>query len=299
MLSLRAQLFNFFLKRSVKKRPTHLIDPGLLRIETDKIAPRKIPDGITLEKVSEGSINGEWHKPANAEAGRTVLYFHGGGYVFGSPKSHRGLTFKLAQDARADVFSLDYRMAPEHPFPAAVEDAVAAYQWLLDGEREPGKIVVSGDSAGGGLSLAFLLSCKERGLPMPSGALLYSPWTDLAGTGASLDTNDASDVMFEKANITEGAKRYMNGADPKTPLISPLYADLSGLPPILTFVSNSESLYDDSTRLHERLLAAGVDAQLITERGLAHVWPIFYPRFPEAGRTIKQSADFIITRTSA
>lgn len=298
MPSLRAQLFNFYLKRQMKSKPLHLLDPEVLRAGTDKIAPKRTPKDITLEKVSNDAFKGEWHKFAGADAGRTVLFFHGGGYVFGSAKSHRGLTFKLAQEARANVLSVDYRLAPEHPYPAAVEDAVAAYQWLLDGGADPSKIVVSGDSAGGGLSLALMLICKERGLPMPAGALLYSPFTDLAATGASLEMNEASDVMFKKVYIAEGAKRYMGDADPKTPLISPIYADLSALPPVLTYVSDNEALYDDSLRLHEKFLAAGVNSRLVTEHGLAHVWPIFYPRFPEAGRTIKQSADFIIARTS-
>lgn len=297
MPSLRAMLFNFYLKGQVKAKPTHLVDPKVLRANTDKIAPRKTPKNLTLEVVSDGPAKGEWHSPANAAPGRTVLYFHGGGYVFGSPRSHRGLTFKLAEDSHAEVFSSDYRLAPEHPYPAAVEDAVAAYQFLLDQGRDPAKLVVGGDSAGGGLSLALLLSCKERGLPMPAGAFLYSPWTDLAATGGSLEGNESSDVMFKKDYLAKGANRYMNGADPKTPLISPLYADLAGLPPMLSFVSSSEVLYDDTTRVHEKLLAAGVTSEMIVERGLAHVWPIFYPRFPEAARSIRQTAEFVAART--
>ena len=293
MPSLRALLFNWYLKSQMKAKPIHLIDPEVLRAETDKIAPRKPPRGVALDILADGAVRGERHRPANAEPGRTVLYFHGGGYVFGSAKSHRGLTFRLAEDARAEVFSVDYRRAPEHPYPAAVEDALAAYQFLLDEGRDPARMVVGGDSAGGGLSLALLLRCRERGLPMPAGALLYSPWTDLAATGASLETNEASDVMFKKTYIVEGAERSTSDADPKTPLISPLYAELSGLPPILIFVSDNEALYDDSARLHEKLRAAGVDAEMIVERGLAHVWPVFYPSFPEAGRAIKQSAAFI------
>lgn len=299
MPSLQARLFNLYLRLTLKPKPIHVIDPALLRMNTDKIAPKKTPAGITLDIVSDGALKGEWHRAANAEAGRTVLYLHGGGYVFGSPKSHRGLTFELAQQARADVFSLDYRLAPEHPYPAAVDDALAAYQRLLEEGRDPAAIVVGGDSAGGGLSLALLLCCKERALPMPAGAVLYSPWTDLAATGASYDVNESSDVMFKKLHVAEGARRYYGDADPKTPLISPLYADLSGLPPMLTFVSDTELLLDDSTRLHEKLIAAGVDARLVTERGLAHVWPLFYPSFPEAGKSIAQSADFIRERTAA
>jgi len=295
LTSLRAKFFNLYLKMTFKSKPIHLIDAGLLRANTDKIAPKKVPAGVALEVVDHGAVKGEWHRARDAERGRTIYYLHGGGYVFGSPKSHRGLTFALAQQSRADLFSLRYR--PEHKFPAAVDDAVAGYQWLIDQGRDPAKIIVSGDSAGGGLALALLLSCKERGLPMPAGAVLYSPWTDLAATGASLVTNEKTDVMFKKVYIAEGAKRYLGEADAKTPLASPLYADLAGLPPILTFVSDDEALYDDSTRLHVKLKAAGVATQLITEHGLAHVWPLFFPRFPEAGKSIAQSAAFIRERT--
>lgn len=251
MPSLRAQLFNFYLKTQMKSKPLHLLPPDVLRAGTDRIAPRKTPSDIAVEPVSEAAVKGEWHKFAGADTGRIVLFFHGGGYVFGSAKSHRGLTFKLAQETQANIFSVDYRLAPEHPFPAAVEDAVAAYKWLLDNGADPTKIVVSGDSAGGGLSLALMLSCKERHLPMPAASVLYSPFTDLAATGSSLETNEPTDVMFKKVYIAEGAKRYTGEADPKTPLISPLYADLSGLPPTLIFVSDNEALYDDSTRLHD------------------------------------------------
>lgn len=293
MPSLRAHAFNFYLKTQMKSKPIHLIDPDILRAGTDAIAPKRTPKDITLEPFEAEGVQGERHRPDNAVAGRAVLYLHGGGYVFGSAKSHRGLTFKLAQEARAEVFSLDYRRAPEHPYPAAIEDALAAYRWLLDEGRSPEGIAVAGDSAGGGLALALMLSAQANNLPPPACAILYSPWTDLAATGDSLETNERSDVMFKKIYIAEGAKRYTAGADPKAPLISPLYGDLSGLPPILTFVSDAEVLLHDSTRLHEKLIKAGVASQLVTERGLAHVWPIFYPRFPEAGKTILQSAAFI------
>ena len=298
MASLRAKLFNFYMKRSVKSKPLHLIDPAILRTGADDLAPKKTPQGVTCKNIIMGGIPGERHSADNAQNGRAILYFHGGGYVFGSAKYARGLSFDLAVKSRSDIFSVDYRLAPEHQFPAAVEDAVAAYQWLLAEGRDPANIIFSGDSAGGGLALALLLSCKERGLPLPAGAVLFSPFTDLAATGQSLLFNEQSDVMFKKVYIAEGAKRYLGEADPKSPLASPLFADHSGLPPILTFVSKDEALYNDSTRLHEKLLAAGVDAKLVEEKGLAHIWPLFCPRFPEAGKTISQAADFIVERTT-
>ncbi|MFC2952169.1 alpha/beta hydrolase [Marinicaulis aureus] len=296
MPSIQAVLFNWVMKATFKSKPIHLLEAKTLRDGADALAPKQPPAGVSCDVV-EGAVKGEWHRAENAEPGRTVLYIHGGGYVFGSPRSHRAFTYSLAKAAQAEIFSLEYRMAPEHPFPAAVDDAVAAYEWLLGEGRDPAKLVIGGDSAGGGLALALLLSIKARGLPSPAGALLLSPWTDLATTGASLDENEKSDAMFKKVYIVEGAKRYLAAADPKAPLASPLYADLTGLPPMLIFVSDSEVLRDDSTRLQERLSAAGVQSKLVTEKGLIHVWPIFPGRFPEAMKSIREAAAFIREKT--
>ena len=296
MPSIRAVLFNWYMKSTFKSKPIHLIPAHILTEGAEKLAPNAPPPGVRLESVVEGAVKGEWHRAEDA-SGSTVMYLHGGGYVFGSPKSHRAFTFALAKEAGTEVFSLDYRLAPEHLFPAAVDDALAGYQWLLKSGRDPSRMVIGGDSAGGGLTLALLLSIKARGLPMPAGAVLLSPWTDLAATGASLDRNENSDAMFKKVYITEGAKRYLGTADPKAPLASPLYGDLGGLPPVLTFVSKSEVLCDDSLRLHDRLLMAGVDSTLIAENGLIHVWPIFPGRFPEAGESIKQASEFVRQHT--
>ena len=264
----------------------------------EKVGYKNPPNDALFRPVADGDVIGEWHQTVDFEQGPTVLYFHGGGYYYGSAKSHSRATFGLAKAADARVFSQNYRLAPAYPFPAAIDDAMAGYQWLLRQGVKPEHLIVSGDSAGGGLVLALLLSCRSEGVPMPAGAILYSPWTDLAVTGASMDSNEKSDSMFRKIHIVEGAKYYLGGADPKNPLASPLYADLSGLPPILTFVSDDEALLDDSTRLQERLLTAGVDAKLVIESGLPHDWHIFYPKFPEARKTIEQSATFIRAKTA-
>lgn len=297
MASIQAILFNWVMRAAFKSKPIHLIDAKILRERTDAMAPKDPPPGAARE-IIDGPVKGEWHRPGNAERGRTIFYLHGGGYVFGSPRSHSPFTYALAKESGADVFSLDYRMAPEHPFPAAVDDAVAAYEWLLRHGCEPRHMMISGDSAGGGLTLALLLSIKARGLPMPAGAVLLSPWTDLATTGASLDENEKSDAMFKKLYIVEGARRYLAGADAKAPLASPLYGDLGGLPPMLIFVSDGEVLRDDSTRLQERLRAAGVPSRLVMEKGLIHVWPIFAGRFPEAMKSIREAAAFIREQTA-
>ena len=298
MPSLRAHLVKLYLKNNMKSKPLHLIPSHDLTAAAERVGFRQAPKGARFQSIETDDVSGEWHQTDDFEQGPTVLYFHGGGYYYGSPKSHNRATLGLAKVAGARVFSQNYRLAPAHPFPAAVDDAVAGYKWILEQGIKPEQLIVSGDSAGGGLALALLLSCRSQGLPMPAGAILFSPWTDLAATGKSLTTNEKTDSMFRKIHIVEGAKYYLGEADPKTPLASPLYADLTGLPPILTFVSDDEALLDDSTRLHERLIAAGVEAELVIEDGLPHVWHIFHPQFPETSRTIKHSARFIRGRTN-
>lgn len=296
-MSLRAKLAIWQLKRTVKSRPLHEIDPGTLRANMDAMAPKAIPDGVTVEPVHAGAVKGEWHRPREPEAGRIVLYLHGGGYVFGSPKSHRALTFALAQKARATVFSLEYRLAPEHPFPAAIDDAIAAYSWLMAQGVDPDRLVIAGDSAGGGLALALGYAIKARGLKRPAGLLLYSPWTDLTCSGETMETNAKSDAMFKPEYIREGIDRVLQGADPHAPLASPLFADVSGFPAALIFASEDEVLLDDSARMHKALVDAGVESRLLTEKGVPHVWPIFVGKFPEAGKAVAQSVDYIVERT--
>ncbi|MFQ5563858.1 MAG: alpha/beta hydrolase [Parvularculaceae bacterium] len=293
MASLRARLYNQFLRLTAKPKPIFTMDHRILRAQAEARMPRKPPAGVSIHKVEDGGVRGEWHRPTGVRAQLTVLYLHGGGYVFCSPRTHRSLTCAMAREFPAELFSLDYRLAPEHPFPAAVEDARAAYEWLLDGGVDPARLAVAGDSAGGGLALALLVALRDEGRSLPSCAVLYSPWTDLAMTGASLEENDASDVLFRADGICEAPAKYLNGADPKTPLISPLYADLSGLPPLLAFASASEVLRDDSTRLVERAKSAGVDAKLVLRDGLAHVWPVFQGWFPEAREALGETASFV------
>jgi acetyl esterase/lipase len=285
------------MKSIFKSKPIHLLPARVLRDGADAVAPNKTPKDIKLETVN-GAVKGEWHRPAYEKTQRRILYLHGGGYVFGSPKSHRAATFALARETRADVFSLDYRMAPEHLFPAAVEDALSGYKWLIEGGADPEKLVIGGDSAGGGLTLALLLSIREQGLPMPAGAFLYSPWTDLMVTGESIHANENTDAMFKAEYIVEGAKRYLGDADASNPFASPLFGSFAEMPPILMFASNDEVLRDDSTRLHEALIKDGVSSELILKDGLIHVWPIFAGRFPEALEDIQRTARFVIERTA-
>lgn len=297
MPSLRSKILDVYLRYAMKSRPLHLLPPQVLRAGADRVGYLTVRNPKHIAAVNEAGFKGEWHKPeTHCEERAAILYFHGGGYYFGSPTSTRGLTFGLAKHSGAPVFSVDYRMAPEAPYPAALDDAVAAYNYLLGAGYRASKIIVGGDSAGGGLALAMMIALQRAGLPLPAGATLYSPWTDLAATGATLDFNEKSDVMFKKEYLVEGAKKYYCENDPKDPLISPLYADLLGLPPLLVFVSDDEVLLDDSLRLVEKARAAGVETKLIREPGLAHVWPMFHPLTPESIRAVKQSAAFIKSR---
>ncbi len=230
--------------------------------------------------------------PAMPTPQLVVLYLHGGGYFFGSPQTHRQLLIALSKALDAPAYSLDYRLAPEHPFPAALEDGLAAYRWLI--ARHPrARGVSAGESAGGGLALATTLAARDAGLPLPAGLVLFSPWTDLAATGASLETNKRSCVMFTPGSIREAAAVYLNGADARDPRASPLYANLAGLPPMAIYASLHELLRDDGSRLAERARAAGVAVHLVVRPRMPHVWPVFVRLIPEAREAVADVARWV------
>ncbi|WP_322043930.1 alpha/beta hydrolase [Paraburkholderia sp. J67] len=262
----------------------------------------QVPQGWQLreqtgEPLSAGApgdapLRGEW-LVREGGAPRTVLYLHGGGYYFCSPKTHRAITFGLATRADADVFSLDYRLAPEHPFPAALDDALAAYRRLLADGVRPESLVIAGDSAGGGLALATLVALRDAGVRLPAGALLYSPWTDLAVTGESIRTNDGRDPMFCGDVFARVAALYLGAASATDPYVSPLYAEFQGLPPLFMLAGSTETLLDDTLRVAQRARAAGVQVECEIGRGLPHIWPIYAPFMPEARRALDDSARFV------
>lgn len=299
MPSLRARLVNGYIRLAMKPKRLHEIEPPVLRAWVEKRAVPLLPKGAVRREVDEAGVSGDFIDPAAGGNGRALLYLHGGGYVFGSPKLYRSLTYPLAIAAEATVFAPVYRLAPEYPCPAAIEDAVSAFDWLVSSGRRPGEIVIGGDSAGGGLTLATLHALKARGGPMPAGAVLYSPWTDLAVTGASMRANAKRDAMFQYDSIEGGRWNYLGDLDPKDPRASPLYADLSGLPPLLIFASSSEMLFDDASRLVEKAIKAGVAVRFEPREGLVHVWPLFHPLMREAKETIALSGAFIRERTGA
>ncbi len=222
---------------------------------------------------------------------RGTLYLHGGGYVMGSLNTHHELMGRVARATHAQVLGLDYRLAPEHPYPAAVDDAVAAYRWILEQGTAPGHIVIAGDSAGGGLALATLLSLRQLKLPMPAGAVLFSPWTDLTSSGASVVSRAEADPMIAPEILLPMAAHYAGARPGNTPGISPLFGELAGLPPLLIQVGDAEVLLDDSTRLHERALAAGVDSVLHVFAEAFHVFQAM-PSLPEAAEAVAEMGAF-------
>jgi acetyl esterase/lipase len=274
------------IKRSLRAAKDIMATRGVLDAARPRISARVIATQETI-----GGVSGEWSRPRVEGNGATLLYLHGGGYVACSATTHRPITNAFAKRG-FDVFAPNYRLAPEHPFPAAPVDAVSVYLALLARGVAPERLVVAGDSAGGGLALSLMLMLRDRGAPMPAAAMLFSPWTDLACTGRSLETNARRCAMFTGEILRAGAKVYLGGADPMTPLASPLHANLRGLPQMRVHVGEGETLLDDSLRLVERARAAGVACGARAWPGVPHVWQLF-SFLPEAGESLDRAADFL------
>ena len=256
------------------------------------------PAGVTCTPIEAGGVSAEWSVADGAAEDKVILYLHGGGYVMGSAGSHRDVTGRLSKASGARVLSLNYRLAPEHPFPAPVDDATAAYRWLLSQGINPSNIAIAGDSAGGGLALATLLALRDAGDPLPAAGVGISPWVDMEGTGESMTTRAAVDPVVQKEGLLEMAKLYLGDADPKNPLAAPLHANLAGLPPLLIHVGDAETLLDDSIRITERARKAGVDVTLKIWDEMPHVWHLFAPILPEGQQAIEEIGAFFKERTA-
>jgi epsilon-lactone hydrolase len=248
---------------------------------------------VKCEPVNAGGVESEWVSAPGADAGRAVLYLHGGGYVIGSINTHRDLASRISRAAKARMLVIDYRLAPEHPFPAAVEDSVAAYRWMLAQGLKPSRISVAGDSAGGGLTVATLVAIRDAKLATPGAGVCLSPWTDLEGLGDSMKSKSAADPMVQKEALLEMATHYLAGQDARSPLAAPLYADLAGLPPLLIQVGTAETLLDDSTRIAERARKAGVKVTLEPWENMIHVFQVFAPMLDEGQQAIDKIGEFI------
>ncbi len=254
------------------------------------------PDG-KCEKVDAGGVPAEWVTAPGCDPARAVLYLHGGGYVIGSIHTHRRLAYDISAASGARVLVIDYRLAPEHPFPAALEDAAKAWRWLLQQQGfATSRLAIAGDSAGGGLTLATLVNLRDQKLGLPACAVAISPWVDLEGVGNSITARAAQDPMVQKDGLLWMAGLYLNGKDAKTPLAAPLHADLKGLPPILVQVGTAETLLDDATRIAERLHAAGVDVRLAIWPNMLHVFPLFAPILSEGRDGCLEIGNFIRSR---
>ena len=256
------------------------------------------PAGVTCTPVEAGGVSAEWSVADGADQDKVILYVHGGGYVMGSAGSHRDMTGRLSQAAGARVLSLNYRLAPEHPFPAPVDDSVAAYRWLLGQGIQASNIAIAGDSAGGGLALAALIAIRDAGEPVPAAGIGISPWVDMEGTGESMTTRAAVDPVVQKEGLLGMAKLYLGDADSKNPLAAPLHANLAGLPPLLIQVGDSETLLDDATRITERARKADVDVTLKIWDEMPHVWHLFAPILPEGRQAIEEIGAFFKERTA-
>ena len=252
-----------------------------------------VPGDVQCEPVMAGSVKAEWVTAPGALAERAVLYLHGGGYVIGSINTHRSLAATLSRAARARVLLIDYRLAPENPHPAAVDDSVACYRWMRSQGLSPKRIAVAGDSAGGGLTLATLVALRDAGEPLPACGVCLSPWVDLEGTGDSMTTKAAVDPMVQKEGLVQMAALYLSGKDPRTPLAAPLYADLSGLPPLLILAGTRETLLDDASRVAERAKKAGVDVTYEASEGMIHVWQLFAPMLDEGKQSLERVGQYV------
>ena len=301
-LSFGARVTNLLLRWKVKPKRGAPFDFARAHAKLESLSPKGVPlpSDITRTPVaadaSKGTPAAEWLRPQVVE--RSVLYLHGGGYFSCSLETHRPVCLQLARRAKAQVYSVDYRLAPEHPFPAGLDDAVSAYAQVLDSGVAPGNLVIAGDSAGGGLALACLLAARARGLPMPAGAVLFSPWTDLTLSGETMHTMNDRDAMFQADQFPGVVAAYLGGRPATDPLASPLFADLSGLPPLMIWASEHEVLSSDSTRLHAAALAQSVQSELHMAAKLPHVWPIMV-RLREAKLALDEVARFIVRRTGA
>jgi epsilon-lactone hydrolase len=248
---------------------------------------------VKAEKVSANGVDAEWLTTPDVSADKAILYLHGGGYVIGSIESHRHFAAEAGRQAGARTLIINYRMAPEHPFPAAVDDTVAAYRYLLDSGIAAKNICIAGDSAGGGLVVGALLAIKDAKLPLPGCGWCISPWVDMEALGQSFTDRAATDPQVQKATIQFMAQTYLNGADPRHPYAAPIYGDLRGLPPLMIQVGSIETLLDDSLQLARKCALDDVPATLEVWPEMVHIWHIWFPMLTAGQRALESGGAFV------
>jgi monoterpene epsilon-lactone hydrolase len=295
MASLLARIFKAESRRRVRRDrlgSNQLV--AHLRVAMNRPAlPLILPRGVRHEQLGSGPLRGEALRVATPR--EAVLYLHGGGFVAGHPRVYRNLCARLAKALEADVFLPEYRLAPEHQFPAALHDALDSYEALLARGFSPRQVSVVGDSAGGGLTLSLLLALRDRGLPLPKCAVVFSPLADLRFVNASIRANDRSDDMLSESMLRAGERLYAGDHPTDDPLLSPALGEYAGLCPVLVSVCEAECLRDDAYAVVSRARAAGVPVELISRPDLLHVWPIFVPLLPEAREDLSRVVRFIST----
>ena len=295
-MSWQSRLGCWYIRLTMKRKPqgeAALVDFTRRRFRTPDWMVAVHSLGADVRRVDE-PVKGEWVSARGTSANRRVLlYLHGGGYISGSAKSARPITATLARNFRIRAFSLDYRCAPEHPFPAGLDDAVAGYRWLLSTGTDPKNICVGGDSAGGGMTLALALRLRDAGEPLPACLVCLSPWTDMTGSGDSIRENSARDPMFVGEDIERYAAVYLGNHSPHDPLASPLFADLGRLPPLLIQVGRNEVLLDDARSLHDKVRGAGGVSELHVYENVPHGWHYGAPFVPETRQALREVAEFM------
>ena len=298
MSSFQAKILNPLVRILVKRKSWGRDEDALARRARRIFGPPRVwgwlaARSVKITEVGDGNIHGEWIEPETIGSDGVLLYIHGGGFVSCSTSTHRPIAAALARTAKIKVFSLDYRLAPENRFPAAVEDVYSAFKWLAEG-REASGIAVAGDSAGGGLVLSLILTLREKGSPLPACAVCFSPWTDLTGSGESVKINAKADRMFYPETEHQFARAYLaQESDATNILASPVFADFEGFPPVLFQVGSTEILVDDSRRIYEKILASGGAGELQIYDGVFHTWQMAVGLLPEADTAIRRATEFI------
>lgn len=252
-----------------------------------------LPRNVDIQPIFIGDMYSEWIRPADVRQGRAILYLHGGGYTMGSCNTHRSLAAWISAASQVSTLLIDYRLAPENPYPAALDDTINAFHYLLDQGIEPAKIIIAGDSAGGGLAIAATLLLRDKKEKLPGGIICISPWADLTMSGETMVTCSKTDPFITRETSILHANRYIGKHDPKSPLISPIFADLSGFPPMIIQVGEYEVLQSDAVRLSENASRTGVDVSLEIWDGMWHVWHMLVGRMPESRRAIDKLGAFV------
>jgi acetyl esterase/lipase len=293
-ISRRARIIRWLTSRYLEKADVANAPVAGVRERLDKLGRMVRPArGVAIEPAVVAGLHAEWYRPHGARQERVLLYLHGGAYALGSCDSHRQLVTHIARAGNINAVLPEYRLAPEHPFPAGLDDCVAAYRALLELGYSPANILIGGDSAGGGLTVATMLQLRHAGISLPRATVLLSPFLDMSASGESMTTRAELDPWFDPADMPVVAHHYCPGENLENPLLSPVFANVAGLPPALIQVGDAEILLSDSTRFADKLKAAGIDAELEVFPGMWHVFQLFVGKMPESGAAIARIGRYI------